>query len=124
MAGELVTFQYDSAGQLQYVNRYADNSYSELVASADYSRDGDGRIASLTYSQGSNQLQEYQYLYNGASRITSMWSLSDGQTNYTYDAAGQLTGAEQSYTYLCPCQLAGADFSLWFVFGPEPQRRG
>ena len=99
VAGELVTFQYDSAGQLQYVNRYADNSYSELVASADYNRDGDGRIASLTYSQGSNQLQEYQYLYNGASRITSMWSLSDGQTNYTYDAAGQLTGAEQSYTY-------------------------
>ena len=95
-----IFFYYDSAGQLQTIDRNSE-------ATSSYTFDADGRLTALDYDHGSTTLEHYAYTYDGAGRVASMADTYDGSVIYSYDSAGQLTGADysqnpppdESYTY-------------------------
>jgi RHS repeat-associated protein len=114
VAEKRVDFAYNAASQSTKVTRYADLSGFEFVSNTFSSYDGMGRLAKLLHSEdttapssgwGTEPLAGYEYVYDAASRFTSINSYADGQTTYTHDATSQLTGADhtgqtdESYSY-------------------------
>ncbi|MCI0361774.1 MAG: hypothetical protein L0211_25085, partial [Planctomycetaceae bacterium] len=105
VAEKRADFAYNSAGQTTKVDRYADLSGFEHVVSTHYSYDGIGRLTKLLHTEGptapgsgwgTDALAGYQYVYDAASRFTSIDSFVDGLTTYTHDATSQLTGADHT----------------------------
>jgi hypothetical protein len=88
-----VDFTWDSAGRADTVTRYQSLGQTHLVAVSDYSFDGASRLRSLTHSKGATTLAAYTWTYDAASKLTAQTS-PDGSVTYSYDAGGQLTGAD------------------------------
>ena len=101
MAEKRVDFAYNAAGQFASIDRFADLAGTELVAATSYTYDGIGRLTDLTHGQGSTVFADYGWSYDAFSRVTQYTFDSliggQGQSDYTYDATGQLTGADHDY---------------------------
>jgi RHS repeat-associated protein len=96
----LLTMSYDAVGNLIGVNRYSNLAGTQLVGSSTYAYDGQGDVTQITHKDGTgNVLASFNYAYDTAGRLTS--EVDNGTTTtYTYDAAGQLTGAGSvGYSY-------------------------
>ena len=103
VASKLATLQFDDAGRLEYIRRYADLGATTLAVASHYTFDAADRLTALTHyhtSETADKLAGYSWDFDGAGRLerqASGWQ--NGQTwttdgvNYGYDARGQLTGA-------------------------------
>jgi YD repeat-containing protein len=91
-----VDLSYDAASQMTGIARYADLLGTQSVATSDYSYDLRGRLTQLTHKRSTTTYADYQWIYDGANRITQFIS-PDGTSNYSYDNRDQLTGTDHSY---------------------------
>jgi RHS repeat-associated protein len=100
VADKRVDLAYNAAGQFTAINRYANLTGTQLVATSAYSYDGTGRLMGLTHSKGGTTFAGYGWAYDAANRITSFTNsqYSAEDAAYNYDAASQLTGADRSGT--------------------------
>ena len=63
-----------------------------------------GRLTDLVHARGATQIAAYNWTFDAAGRITQFLH-TDHTSDYTYDDAGQLTGADhdtqtdEAYTY-------------------------
>ncbi|MDX1968590.1 MAG: RHS repeat-associated core domain-containing protein [Planctomycetaceae bacterium] len=105
VAEKRIDFGYNSLGQFTQIKRYADLAATEYVGSTHYLYDGMGRLTQLTHAQsltapighfGADALAGYAYSYDPASRITAIYSLLDGLSEYGYDDTNQLTDADHT----------------------------
>lgn len=80
--GEVILYTYSPAGDLL---KLRDGKGQETF----WGYDQHGRMTSKTNASGT-EIFRYQYDANG--RLTNRWSLAKGNTGYSYDAAGNLTG--------------------------------
>jgi YD repeat-containing protein len=105
VADKRIDFAYDAASSLTKLDRYADQSATEHVASTHYTYDGLGRLKKLLHTEGptapgsgwgTDALAGYAFTYDTASRITSIDSFVDGLTTYTHDNTDQLTAADHT----------------------------
>ena len=102
------TFEYNLAGQLQYLKRYDSSS---LVADSVYRYDGAGRLRSITHSEipidrtqswngtsnSSTVIAAYFLKYDQADRIVGFSSFADAfEATYAYDNRDQLVSASYS----------------------------
>jgi RHS repeat-associated protein len=121
-APKSVSFGYNNDNQFTQIDRYADTTKTDLAISSIYGYDDMGRLTSLLHTTStppatSTAKDYYQYLYDDASRITHMVTKFDGQTDYTYDDANQLTSGDgNSYAYQGSNGNSASD-----TFGPENQ---
>jgi len=116
VAEKRADFSYDDSGAFTQISRYADAAGAELALNTFYAYDDAGRLTSLIHSMdtsapssgwGTSPLAGYQFTYDASSRITSINSYIDGNTDYTYDETDQLTAADhpssgpadESYSY-------------------------
>lgn len=83
-ANASASYSFDSAGRLAS-KTYGNNDVTS------YGYDAESRLTSLGTSNGSSRVQGWSYAYNAAGLITN---INDGATAraYTYDAINQLTG--------------------------------
>jgi RHS repeat-associated protein len=96
VAPKRVDLAYDALGRYTSITRYEDLSGTLLVATSTYGYDADSRLTSLDHKKGTTNLANYTWTYDAAGRVTAATN-ADGSTSYTYDATGQLTGADHSY---------------------------
>ena len=107
-------FTYNKLGQLSTVSLYHDDyaNPAALVATSAYGYTPTNQLKTLTYQDANNNtLENYGWTYDAANRVQTF---ADGPANgphanesvsqYTYDAASQLTGAtrtatSEAYTY-------------------------
>jgi RHS repeat-associated protein len=97
-----VTLGYDSRDMRTGVTRYSDAAETALAGTTGYGYDNAGRETAITDKNASAATIAYQnYQYDNADRVTQeTWSSTtatgtlSGTHTYTYDAAGQLTGAD------------------------------
>ncbi len=94
--GEAVAIDYNALNQRTKLTRYQSTGSSNLVASTDYTYDTVNRLSSLTHKQNATVLAGYTYGYDGLSRPTSMSSVIDGLSTFSYDAASQVVGADHA----------------------------
>ncbi len=114
VADKRIDFAYNAASQVATIDRYADLTTSEHVASTHFTYDGLGRLKKMVHTEGptapssgwgTDPLAGYEYAYDVGSRITSIDSYLDGLTDYDYDNTSQLIGADhtgisdETYTY-------------------------
>jgi RHS repeat-associated protein len=98
-----VDFVYNAIGQFTSIKRYDDllGSTSALVVSSAFGYNDLGKLKDLTHSQETTVLADYDYSMDALSRITEMSFTSlvgtSGSSDYTYDAASQLTSADHDY---------------------------
>ena len=88
-----VDFHYTPTGQVSEIRRYAELEANSLVAQSQYDFDSQGRMTMLSHRQDTHPLAEYHWLFDAAHRVVSVQSLTDGVSNYDYDARGQLLAA-------------------------------
>ncbi len=91
-----VAIDYNALNQRTKLTRYHSTSSSNLVASTDYTYDTVNRLASLAHKQNATVLAGYTYGYDGLSRPTSINSVIDGLSTFSYDAASQVVGADHA----------------------------
>ena len=91
-----VDFTYNAAGQFDTITRYNDTAGTQQVIATSHAYDGIGRLTTLDHKKGATSLAKYDYTFDAASRITSVTSLIDGLTSYSYDDTDQLTAADHS----------------------------
>jgi YD repeat-containing protein len=96
VAAKRVDFAYNSVGQFTSINRYADTTGTNLVATSSYGYNGDGAMTSLSHTKGATTLNSFTWGYDNDGRLTSV-SSNDGSDAYTYDAASQVTAVTHSY---------------------------
>jgi RHS repeat-associated protein len=114
VADKRFDFAYNASSAVTKIDRYADLTTSEHVASTHFTYDGLGRLKKMVHTEGTtapssgwgtDPLAGYEYAYDVGSRITSIDSYIDGLTEYDYDATSQLIGADhtgisdETYTY-------------------------
>ena len=112
-------FQYDSFGRLANITQTGTDLTTKAV---DYVYNLNGQRTGATYKQNGDVVSESSWAYDAANRTTSIqhkkanddifaeygltWDAAnritefetvDGAAEYTYDATGQLTGAEYDY---------------------------
>ncbi len=95
VANKRVDFGYDADGEMVGINRYADLTATQFVASSTFSYDRAARLSSLTHAKGASKIAQYAYTFDATSRISKIVS-NDGTANYGYDATDQLTSATSS----------------------------
>ncbi len=78
------------------MTRYNNTLGTQVAVFSDYTRDAAGRLVGLSHAKGANTLASYTYAYDRADWLTQVASSADGTVDYSYDAAGQLTGADYS----------------------------
>jgi RHS repeat-associated protein len=91
-----VEFAYDAASQMTGVSRFADLGGSQIVAASDYDYDLGGRLTGLTHARNPTTIAQYSWVFDDANRITRATS-PDGTSNYSYDTADQLLGADHAF---------------------------
>ncbi len=91
-----VAFGYYANGQMECENRYASLTLTNAVAQTSFGYDADSRLTGIAHLSGQTTLASYTYTYDGGNRLATVDSLIDGTTTYSYDSAGQLTGATAS----------------------------
>jgi RHS repeat-associated protein len=110
VADKRVDFSYNADGQFNQIDRYADASGTQRVASTFYAYDDMGRMTSLIHSTdatapssgwGSGALDGYSLAYDAASRLATLNSKLSGSLSYSYDNTNQLTGTNgvTQYSY-------------------------
>jgi RHS repeat-associated protein len=92
VASKQVDLSFNPDGQFSTIARYADSAGDDPVATSQFGYDGLGRLTSLTHAQGTTTLAAYMRQYDLANDLTQEVSV-DGTASYSYDPAGQLTGA-------------------------------
>jgi RHS repeat-associated protein len=104
VAAKRVDFTYNLASQLTGLNRYANVSTSNPVASTELHYDLAGRpdiVGHVTTATGSDFSETHTYGFDKAGRIVGYNSFRDEiDINYVYDSNSQLTNAEDSNTFL------------------------
>jgi len=90
------TIAYNALGQRTTLARFQSTGTTNAVATTDYTYDTINRLSSLTHKHGSTTLAGYTYSYDALSRPTSINSVLDGVSTFTYDATSQLTAADHS----------------------------
>jgi RHS repeat-associated protein len=91
-----VTIGYNALGQRTSLNRYESLGTTNLVATTNWGYDSANRLNLIEHKRNSTTFASYAYSYDGLSRITSINSLVDGVSNFTYDATSQLTLADHT----------------------------
>lgn len=100
--GDTLSFTYDAIKRLEKVtagSRYT-KTYSYRTISGNQTTT---QISALCYA-GFTGAPTYHYTYTANGNISSQWMNNDGESTYTYDTQGQLTGAnipvdDLSYSY-------------------------
>ncbi len=102
VAAKRANFNYDASADMTDVKRYSDTSGSALVASSVYQFDASDRLTNLTHTaaDGTTTFADYAWTYDGADRVKSFTNSANIASysaenigTYSYDAAGELTGA-------------------------------
>jgi RHS repeat-associated protein len=96
VADKRIGLTYNDDNQFHTITRYAGLTTTPLVATSTFGYDDQGRLTSLTHTQGATSLASYTWAFDAANRIRQMTSV-DGVVNYSYDDRGQLTGADYNY---------------------------
>ena len=98
VADKRVDFGYNSAGQFESIQRYADTDGLELVAESSYSYDEVGRLNGLTHLKGGTTFADYGFVWDDANRLQEFTNSqhSGESATYDYDDAGQLVNADRS----------------------------
>jgi RHS repeat-associated protein len=109
VAAKNVIFGYNDDSELTSINRYANTSTSDLVATSAYGYDNDGNLTSLTDAQGSTTFAGYTWTYDAGGLVQTFANSqhTDEDLTYSYDHDNELTGAtytsggasEESYSY-------------------------
>ncbi len=100
--GDTLSFTYDAIKRLERVaagSRYT-KTYGYRTISGNQTTT---QISALSYA-GFTGAPTYHYTYTANGNISSQWMNNDGESTYTYDTQGQLTGAnipvdDLSYSY-------------------------
>jgi RHS repeat-associated protein len=98
-------FDYDDDGRRTETRRYSDLAGTTLIGRSTFGYDAQGRLYDIVHRDALDAvLADYDLLYDIADQLES--ATHHGQTTeYDYDAAGQLTGADhtsqvdESYSY-------------------------
>jgi RHS repeat-associated protein len=104
VAGKRVDFAYGVIGRYSVIDRYADVSGTSLVAKSTYGYDDFARLTGIEHAKGSTSLASHAYTFN-AERLIDQHATVDGDSDYDYDDAAQLTEAlhsfqtDEGYTY-------------------------
>ena len=110
VAEKRIDLTYDANGQYDTIAYYSDldGGSGNLVMTATYTYDNDGRLTNLLYEDSTPAtIRSFSWTYNAAGWITSHDSdvATEDVTAYSYDATGQLLGADyasiddEAYTY-------------------------
>ena len=93
-----VEWTYTDLNQVSTLSRYESASgTSNLVVTGTYLYDSASRLSSLQYTKDQSTLAGYTYTYDRTGQIISMDSVVDGTADFTYDDVGQLTDADYDY---------------------------
>jgi YD repeat-containing protein len=86
-----VDLGYDSAGRLSQISRFS-GPLQELVSQTQYAF-AQGLLASITHrGAGGVILDQFLYQFDADGFLSQISSAFAGETDYAYDADGQLTG--------------------------------
>src|SRR5262245_52214599 len=87
-----------NAGQFTQIDRYQSTGTTSPVAQTFFGYDGMGRLNDLDHKTngGATLLAGYDYVYDAASRITSIVSSVEGTSSFTYDVTNQVTAADHT----------------------------
>ena len=107
VAAKSATFEYDLQNEFTTVNRYADASTTNLVASGAYGYDAEGDITSLAYTKSGSTLPSYAWTYDSLGDMSSATETLGSIVNsvdYTSDSTGQILSAtggpsDESFSY-------------------------
>ena len=102
VAAKTATFQYDLLGDFSNISRYQyADSTANLVAQAAYGYDNAGRLTSLVYTDGSNAtLVGYGWTFDLRGDISQETNTLDGTVSYVSDSTGQLlSDGQTNYRY-------------------------
>ena len=91
-----VDFAYEVRGGYSTINRYADVAATKLVAASDYSYDDFARLIEIEHTKGTTPLAKHEYRFD-ANRLIDRHTTVDGDSNYKYDDAAQLTEALHAF---------------------------
>ncbi|MBI3348492.1 MAG: putative Ig domain-containing protein, partial [Burkholderiales bacterium] len=94
-AGARVTLSYDAIGQTLGMDRYVGASTVAAVTTRN-SWDAAGRVLEIRHANGSGTINDITHSWDAAGHLLATAS-SDGSTQYSYDARGQLTGVDFSF---------------------------
>jgi RHS repeat-associated protein len=91
---------YTPDNLIDHLNRYSDTAGSNLVGKTQNTYDANANLTETKHTNGSTTtLQDFQYNYDAANRLTSQTDTISGvatTTNFGYDASDQLTSAGAS----------------------------
>jgi RHS repeat-associated protein len=111
-----VRLGYDVASELQSVLRFIAAGTTPGVTTT-YTFDDAGRLKSLTHSNPTGTIADYQFTLDAAGRITQI-AASDDTSVYTYDDLNQLVGVthttqpDESFAFDAAGNPTGAGFSV------------
>ncbi|HMO35659.1 MAG TPA: RHS repeat-associated core domain-containing protein, partial [Gemmatales bacterium] len=91
-----IEYAYDVADRVKIISRYP-NLFTSLPASSSYfTRDAVGNLTELTHRNAADQvLSSYSYTYDAGRRLMSSF-INGLETNYSYNAVGELLEADRS----------------------------
>ena len=98
VADELLSYNYDAAGNMTALDRYSDLAGSSKAASTTYGYDNASRLTGITdKTSGGTTIASYAYTLDAANRLTELvqtWAdgASTDTSDYTYTNNDQLTG--------------------------------
>lgn len=88
-----VEYTYNNRDDVTEVRRYSDAAGSTLVGKTTYTRDDGGRLTAIAHKNSSNTiLDDFNYTFDAANRVTQETSTLGPTRNYSYDATNQLLG--------------------------------
>jgi len=94
VAPKHVHFDYTDTSRFDLITRYASTGTSDLVATTDYTYDGQERLTALThYQTPGTPLNDYTWTFDAGGRLVQQTS-NDGTVDYSYDSRGQVVGAD------------------------------
>jgi RHS repeat-associated protein len=104
VADKRIDLTYTAANLLSTVDRYADLTGTNLVATSTWGYDAKGQATSLSEVKGGTTLESYTWTYDHIGRLTAD-TIGAANDTYTYDANSQVTaathsgGSNQSFSY-------------------------
>ena len=122
VAEKRIEFAYQVAGGYCTIQRYADLGGSQLVASTQYAYDDYARLVGMEHTKDQTALANHSYRFDADRRIDRHTTV-DGNSDYAYDDAAQLTEAvhafqdDESYSY----DLTGNRTNIGYSTGANNQ---
>lgn len=101
VASKSVKYTRDSAGRISKLERFADLTFSERVASTEFELDvvnnkNVDRIKSIRNLYGTAALDSFTMTWDASNRLKLLETLSDGSSRFEYDLTNQLELADYS----------------------------